>query len=96
MPRRKRTDESELREPLIKNLKLEASERETVIQFDDSSKLATIWVSGIQNIERMKKKKGIVILEENKYGTKFQIPKKEIKIGITTRVRKSSSGKAVK
>lgn len=78
----------EQNEPLIKNLKLKAEERETVIQYDDASSIATIWCSKKDEIAKLKRKKGIKVVEEHKYGTRFEIDKKEIKIGTTQRVRR--------
>lgn len=93
MPRVKK---EELREPLIKSLKLKPEERETVIQYDDASNVATIWCSKKSEIEQLKRKKGIKVVETHKYGTRFEIDKKEIKIGVTQRVRRASNRKEAK
>lgn len=86
----------EQNEPLIKNLKLKAGERETVIQYDDASNIATIWCSKKDEIEKLKRKKGIKVVEEHKYGTRFEIDKKEIKIGTTQRVRRVANRQEAK
>lgn len=92
MPRRKSCP----REPQPKNRHLDACERETVIQYDDASEVATVWCSNKPEIAKLKRRKGIKIVEENKYGTKFEINKKEIQIGTPTRVRRTASRETAK
>lgn len=74
-------------------------EKEIVIRIGKDSDMATIYCSDIGtkgDAAKLKKVKGIKVIEESKYGTIFELPKSEIKIGTPTRVRKSTSRKTTK
>lgn len=93
MPRVKK---EQAREPLKKRVRLTAAELETVIQYDDASDWATIWCSKKADVEKLKRKRGIKLVEQSKYGARFKIKKTEIQIGTTKRVRKTADRKETK
>lgn len=78
--------------------RLTSDEKETVIQIDSSGEVANIYCSDKTIITKLKKIKGIKIIEESWCGCRFELPKEEITIGKpkTKRVSKTTSKKATK
>ena len=71
-------------------------ERETIIRMGKDSKVAIIYCSDTGtkgDAGKLKKIKGIKVIEETRYGTTFELPKTEIKIGTPTRVRRTANRK---
>lgn len=65
------------------------SEKETLIRINKAEEKANIWSSDKPTITKLKKKRGVTLLVETKFGAEFEIEKDEIKIGATRRVRKT-------
>jgi hypothetical protein len=69
---------------------LELDEREVIIRFDMTNPNAIIYCSDKATNTKFKKLKGIKVIEEDKYGTTYEISKSEIRIGTPKRVRKTA------
>lgn len=73
------------REPLPKNCRLSPAEKETVIRFDKSSNVATIYCADKAEITKLKKRAKLV--KEDKFGAWFEIDKKYITVRKATAKR---------
>lgn len=73
------------REPLPKTCRLSAAEKETVIRFDKSSEVATIYCADKTEITKLKKRAKLV--KEDKFGAWFEIDKKYITVRKATTKR---------
>lgn len=83
-------------EVMTKPYELVDEEKEIVIRYDITNPNAIIFSSDKKTSTKLKKIKGIKVVEETKYGTTFEIAKEEIKIGTPVRVRKTTSSKKTK
>lgn len=83
-------------EVMTKPYELEMDEKEIIIRYDFTNPNAIIYSSDKKTSTQFKKIKNIKVVEETKYGTTFELPKSEIKIGTTARVRKTVNVKKTK
>lgn len=83
-------------EKYVGEYSLEDYEKEITISCNVSDTVATIFCSHKQTNTKLKKLKGIKVVEESKYGTIYKIPKSEISIGTVTGVCKASSKQKTK
>lgn len=75
----------------VGNYTQELDEKEIVIRYDMTNPNAIIYCSDKSTNTKLKKIKKIKVVSEDKFGTTYEIPKTEIKIGTTSRVRKTTS-----
>ena len=84
----------------IRMAKLTPEEKETVINYDKSSDIATVWCADNVEINKLLRK-GIKCVERTRFGAKFEINKKYITIRKppkpkSSRVSKATSGEESK
>ena len=83
-------------EKYVGEYSLDKLEQEVTISCNLVDTKATIYCSHKPTNTKLKKLKGIKVIEENKYGSIFQIPKSEIKIGSLARICETSSRQKTK
>jgi len=79
----------QVREPLPTSTRLSVYEKETVITFNEEEQMADVWSCSRSVITKLKKR--YELIEKTKFGSRFKVPKTEIKIGTDTRVRRTTS-----
>lgn len=81
----------QVREPLPTSNRLSAYEKETVITFNELENTADVWSCSTSVVNKLKKR--YELIEKTKFGSRFKVPKTEIKIGTATRVRRANNKK---
>lgn len=79
----------QVREALPTSTRLSAYEKETVITYNEAEDTADVWSCSVSVVNKLKKRYELV--EKTKFGSRFKVPKTEIKIGADTRVRRTAS-----